>query len=186
MFSNIKMEVNDKNNLTFDEQNKLQKKYYELFMRMYGKDVYDSILSFFKEDTKFYNFLASFSHNNYLSNKVVNDLNDAIAIKKISFLTARYNNDLLAVARLRKIDEVSASIPDVVFFTSERYKLKLWKEILLYVENYFKASQYLDMYVEVPINDFTLLSGCFDRGFTECDGASKTHLLGKKLERINK
>ncbi len=179
----MKIQINESGFLDLNEKKILQRKYHELFTQMYGKDIYDSILKHLNENTRLYEFFNSLSHNNHLANIALEQVNDG----KLSLLTIHSKDELKAAARIRRIDENTASIPDAVFLADMRYKLKLWQKILKYAEEYFKDAHFKEMYVEVLLNDFVMIAGCFDEGFTEYDEVkseqTRTHLFSKKLER---
>ena len=183
---NIRMEITTEDKLNTKEYNIILQKYYELFLHIYGKNLADSFAKGLNNSNKLGKFILQFSDSYNLAMRALSQTKSNTNEEEISLLKVYLNDELASAARLRKVNSLMATIPDVIFLTNEKIKLELWKKILEYVENLYQNNKIVDMYVEVPINDFTLLSGCFDRGFTECDGASKTHLLGKKLERINK
>ena len=155
---NIRMEITTEDKLNTKEYNIILQKYYELFLHIYGKNLADSFVKELNNSSKLGKFILQFSDSYNLAMRALNQTKANTNGEEISLLKVYLDDELASAARLRKVNSLMATIPD--------------------------------MYVEVPINDFTLLKGCLFEGFTECDsiqfGNAKTHLLGKKLERINK
>ncbi len=187
---NIRMEITTEDKLNTKEYNIILQKYYELFLQIYGKNLADSFVKELNNSNKLGKFILQFSDSYNLAMRALNQTKANTNGEEISLLKVYLDDELASAARLRKVNSLMATIPDVIFLTNEKTKLELWKKILKYVETLYQNNKIVDMYVEVPINDFTLLKGCLFEGFAECDsvqfGNAKTHLLGKKLERINK
>ncbi len=190
MDNNLEIVVNQDGFLTEKEFAMLQKKYYELFLRLYGKNLADTFISLLpiQDKSKLSAFWLKFSKNNYRATMALEQIKNMVPKDKLSLLMAYQRHNLVAAARLRNLNVKEASIPDAVFL-DENSKKELWPSILVYAENHCATLGYERLYVEIPFQDYTMLCGCLDEGYQEDredvvkNLEAKTILLNKKLVR---
>lgn len=190
MDNNLEIVINQDGFLTEKEFAMLQKKYYELFLRMYGKNLADTIIGLLhiQDKSKLSEFWLKFSENNSRATMALEQLKNMVPKDKLSLLMAYQRHNLVAAARLRNLNAKEASIPDAVFLDESRKK-NLWLSMLMYAENHCVALGYERLYVEIPFQDYTMLCGCLDEGYQEDredavkNLEAKTILLNKKLAR---
>ena len=190
MDNNLEIVVNQDGFLTEKEFAMLQKKYYELFLRMYGKNLADTFISLLpiQDKSKLSAFWLKFSENHYRATMALEQIKNMVPKDKLSLLIAYQRHNLVAAARLRNLNVREASIPDAVFL-DENSKKELWPSMLMYAENHCANLGYERIYVEIPFQDYTMLCGCLDGGYQEDredvvkNLEAKTILLNKKLAR---
>lgn len=190
-FNNLKMTINDDGFLTPEENNTLQKAYYELYTRMYGKDLSTSLIEVLKlkDSQPMKSKLLGISENYKMANKTLTEINPNFKKDHLNMLMVYEKNKLIAAARIKNLDSDIVSIPDVVFMIPSPLISDLWLQMLGYLENYFRTLNYKKIYIEVPLNNPFLLKECFNRDYQEdpedivVSEGTRTYLLNKNLER---
>ena len=190
-FNNLKMTLNDDGFLTPEENNALLKAYYELYTRMYGKDLPTSLIEVLKlkDSQPMKSKLLGISENYKMANKTLIEIKPNLKKNHLNMLMVYEKNHLIAAARIRNLGNDIVSIPDAVFMIPSQLTSALWLQMLEYLENYFRTLNYKKIYIEVPLNDPFLLKGCFNRDYQEdpedivVSEGTRTYFLNKSLER---
>ena len=134
------MVINDDGFLTDKERYLLIKAYFELFSRMYGKDVPTALLEVLKLDEnhqltkKILNLSENYKKALLALKQIMPDING----KYLKLLMIYNNNELVAAARFGSLSEKVGSIPDAVFMVSLEERKILWPKMIKYIENYLK------------------------------------------------
>ena len=187
--NNLKFVIAKSDDLNEEEKGILIDVYRKLFKKMYDNDTVDSYLKATNKDAKAIGEKVSFvtSLARYYQRSI--DIMNSIKEGNIElFLIYMDDNMLLGGGRLYKISPTEASVPDIAIIDLPlSVRRHVWKEAVMYAEDYYTKEGYTKMYLEIPISEENLLSKASKMGFQEApedikEGA-RTYLLNKSLER---
>jgi len=174
--------------MTRPEKEYLIEAYHQLNIVLYGYDLVDSyeIVTQSGADKKeVLKYAINYSKSLELLEEVNKNAN-------LELLIIYYDNKLVGASRLKRIDEDNAKVLDVALNgLNKEEKRGVWKQTIMFVENYFTNLGYKKMYVEIPLKENALLIRADDLGFRESpedivvDKDVNTYILNKTLEVNN-
>lgn len=189
----VSFEVNKKAYITKEERDFLVEAYRKLFMKIYGCDMLEVLANLTKTSSnkwlKRRKGLQKYAENQIraldVMDSVENDENfDLLVIRD-------EESKLIGGGRLRRISDTEASIPDIAIEgVSLKEEREIWRQAVMFAEEYFTSLGYEKMYVEIPIQDGPLLGRAGKLGFVEdpkdmrVTDATRTYLVNKTLGRV--
>lgn len=188
---NINFMISKNGEVEASEKEFLTEAYRKLFIKIYGSDIIDALVSTTKLPPKFL-LQQRIGLNKYVKNytKSLNAIESVQVDENLELLLIYQGKDkLIGAARLRKINDLEASIPDIAIDdVSLEDSREIWKQAVEFAEKHFTNQGYEKMYVEVPLCDGPLLCRADDLGFQEDPNDVEisdavTYLLSKELER---
>lgn len=185
----VKFVVNRTGELNKDEEELLINTYNNLFIKIFGYDMYESYLKIINSNIKkpSNSKLQKFAQN---YTKSLNILESVKNNDNFTLLMIYLENKLIGFGRMKVINNKEVSVPDIAIVDDlEDIEKDIWQKALKFVENYFTRLGFHKMYVEVPINDVGKLTKTINLGFKEdpddievSEEANK-YVLNKILER---
>ena len=187
----LTFEINKSGLLKETEKEILIEAYRELFIKMYGFDMFDSLIKVIDNSAK-----EVFERSEENQQLAINYLKAVTAIESVSeddnlelFLV--YENDnLIAGGRLLKKDNNTANIIDIAIIKEKIKDEKIICNLIIKkIEEYFINLGFDKMYLEVPLKDIKLLKLASELGFVEdpedimVDEEVYAYVINKKLER---
>ena len=188
----VSFEINKKACITKEEREFLIEAYRKLFIKIYGCDMLEALAN-----------LTQTSSNKWLRRKGLQKYaeNQIRALDVMNSVENDENFDLLVIrdeeskiiggGRLRKISDTEASVPDITIEgSSVKDEREIWRQAIIFAEEYFTNLGYEKMYVEIPLQDGPLLGRASQMGFFEdpkdmrVTDATRTYLVNKTLERV--
>lgn len=191
--SKVSFEVNKKAYITKEERDFLVEAYRKLFMKIYGCDMLEILSSFTRTSyTKLFKnkkSLQRYAENQIMALNVIESVEND---ENLDLLVIRDDEGkLIGGGRLRRISDTEASIPDIAIDgVVSKEQREIWRQAVIFAEEYFRSLGYEKMYVEIPLQDGPLLGRAGQLGFVEdpkdipTTDATRTYLLNKTLERV--
>ena len=181
----IKLSINEKGILNEENYNIILEAYHNYFVTIYGMDFFDSVLKVTNIPYNRSDNVKKFSLNYNRAEEVMESFKN----KNILLLMVYYKKNLIAVARLRYINEEEASIEDFVFIEKNIDEKLILNKIYEFVENYFKNYEIKKLYVNIPLKSHvSLLATSIHAGFREdsenisIDPIPKVYCLNKNIK----
>ena len=191
--SKVNFEFNKKAYITKEERDFLVEAYRKLFMKIYGCDMLEILSRFIRTSyTKLFKnkkSLQRYADNQIMALNVIESVEND---ENIDLLVIRDDEGkLIGGGRLRRISDTEASIPDIAIDgVVPKEQREIWRQAVIFAEEYFRSLGYEKMYVEIPLQDGPLLGRAGQLGFIEdpkdipTTDATRTYLLNKTLERV--
>lgn len=190
--SSLSFVVENIRELSADSKEFLIELYHKLFITIYGGDVVDAFTYVTKTNTK------DLINKEYDVKALASNYRKAIEILKSlednpnnELLLIYLDNKLIGSAYLKRIDDNKGLIPFIAIDVVEKeIEREIWKETVLYIENYFNQLGYKKIYLEIPFKEGPLLIRANALGFKEdsddinVDEVVYTYLLNKDLEGL--
>ena len=183
----LKFSIKDNTDIVDEET--IRKAYHNLFLNMYGMDLIESVA--FISQTREDEILKHVNKNGYADNSIrVNKLIDEIKNNSNNKLLYIYlNNYLIGVARILRIDALTARVKEVALISLDINIMRdVWMNAILHVQKYLLENGYKKMYLEIPLKEGVLLRKSYEMGFIEnpkdivVDDLVYTYVLNKTLE----
>lgn len=176
--------------LNNEDYGKLLDNYRQIFIKMYGVDLFDSFLEVTKAniDETRKNNIKEFASNYNLAEEALIEVNHEPGLKTV--LVYNHHNILIGGGRLRlnTLNE-GAKIVDLVIFTeSTKSNRQIWTASVKFVEEYVKKLGFSKLIVEIPKGEPALLGYAANLGYIENiivnpNDTFHTYLMEKELER---
>lgn len=190
--SSLSFVVENIRELSADSKEFLIELYHKLFITIYGGDVVDAFTYVTKTNTK------DLINKEYDVKALANNYRKATEILKSlednpnnELLLIYLDNKLIGSAYLKRIDDNKGLILYIAIDVIEKeIEREIWKETVLYIENYFNQLGYKKIYLEIPFKEGPLLIRANELGFKEdfddinVDEVVYTYLLNKDLEGL--
>ena len=169
VLKNINFEINKNGLLKEKEKEILIDAYRELFIKLYGFDMFDSLIKVIASNAK--EVYESNEENQHLAvnySKAVDVIENIKNNDDTELFLVYEDENLIAGGRLQRKDSTSANLLDIALVRERIIDEKTtYKFIIQNAEDYFKKLNYKKMYLEVPLKDIKLLKVVTDLGFVE-------------------
>ena len=168
MSKEVFFEVVEKLDLTKDEMEFLIEAYRNLYINMYGADIFDYFIALAKTETNIIknDFSILKVAKNYC--KAIDTIRGVEKDPQIKMVLIKDSaNNLLGSAILQWLNKTQVKLKDIVVVAEKELKKEIWKNGVSYIIEYLKSLNIQKMYLEVPLRDPTLLIRADDLGFSE-------------------
>lgn len=185
----LKFVINRNGNLPEIVNNYVIDLYRNLFIKIYGLDIYDSFLKVANlKKTSSKKVFKEYAKNYTRAMGVLESVKNDNAIDLL--LVYNEDNILVGAGRINKISDKEVNIPDIAVDMELENAGEVWNETVKYLISYLTNLNVEKMYLEIPFSDGALLVKAANLGFEEDPNdidieKSNTYLLNKNLKRIN-
>ena len=160
----LKFEVIKNNDIDKSMQELIFLAYRRYYLKVYGYDSYEAFLKI--TNLKNYNFNKDNIEKYKECYNYLNNILTSIKNKEFKLLLI-YNNDILIGFSRIYLNKKVGILQDLALLKFWHWEKNIFKEELIFLENYFKNLKMKKMKVLISLKDVSLLAKAINLGFTE-------------------